>query len=71
MTWTRLELLESSRDRLLQEIDEANATELPALSRELRAVLSEIDGIPSAEKTAPADEIAKRREERRRKAAGE
>ncbi len=71
MTTTRRELLESSRDRLVQEIDEANATELPALSRELRAVLSEIDAIPSANAKAPADEISKRREERRRKAAGE
>jgi len=70
VTLTHRELLECSRDRLVQEIDEANATELPALSRELRAVLTEIDAIPSAEAKAPADEIKKRREARRRAATG-
>ncbi len=70
MTVTRRELLESCRDRLVTEIDEADAKELPALSRELRAVLSELEGIPDGRAQTPADEIAARRAARR-KAAGE
>jgi hypothetical protein len=82
VTVSRRELLELLRDELLSRIEapgscdnenhgSVDARELPALSRELRLVLAELDGIPSAKSDAPADEIAQRREERRLKAAGE
>lgn len=67
----RREVLTDLRDRLLAACPAAEIKELPALSRELRQVLAELDALPSGEKKAPADEIAKRREERRRKASGE
>ncbi|MDR7278924.1 hypothetical protein [Catenuloplanes atrovinosus] len=57
------------RDRLDTELESAEGRDVAALSRELRAVLVEIDSIPDAASNAPADEIAKRREERRRAAA--
>lgn len=49
----------------------ADSRELPAISRELRMVLAELDAMPEAGSNAPADEIARRREERRKKAVGE
>lgn len=63
--------LEGLRDRLDEEIQGADARELPALARELRQVLAELDALPVPDSKAPADEIAKRRAARRRKASGE
>ncbi len=79
---TRRELLELLRDELVARVEDrgscdnenhgrADSREIPAISRELRMVLAELDAIPEAGSKAPADEIARRREERRRKAAGE
>lgn len=68
---TRLELLELLRDQLVIKADLADSKDLPGVSRELRMVLAEIDVIPSANAKTQTDEIAKRRDERRRKAAGE
>lgn len=66
----RRNLLEFSRDQLLSAIDQCRyQKDLPPLIRELRMVLSELDGLPSAKQDTPADEIAARRKERRRKAA--
>lgn len=67
----RRETLEDLRARLLAAIPEAELKELAALSREVRQILADLDGLPSADAKAPADEIARRREDRRRRAAGE
>ncbi|GAB1642545.1 hypothetical protein [Krasilnikovia sp. MM14-A1259] len=65
----RREILESLRDQLIAACPASELKELPALSRELRQVLAELDAIPDGKAKAPADEIAKRRADRRRKAA--
>ncbi len=65
-------LLEESRDELVSAIRECRyQKDLPPLIRELRMVIGELEGRPSAKRDTPTDEIARRREERRRKAAGE
>jgi hypothetical protein len=77
----RRELLEAARDELAKRLGERGGCDnedhgivsdaaLPGLIRELRLVLAELDGIPSAKAEAPADEIAKRRAERRKAASG-
>jgi hypothetical protein len=82
VTKGRRELLELLRDELLGQIENdgacdnenhggVSAKELPAISRELRLVLAELDGIPAVDSKAPADEIAKKRAARRKQAAGE
>lgn len=79
---TRRELLELLRDELTARIEDrsscdnenhgrVDAKELAAASRELRMVLAELDAIPTAKQDAPADEIGKRRDQRRRQAAGQ
>lgn len=67
----RRTILERLRDDLLGAIPDAKTNELAALSRELRQVVAELDGLPDGKAVAPTDEIARRREERRRKAASE
>lgn len=78
----RRELLEQLRDELAARLAARAACdnddhgrigdkELPAISRELRMVLAELDAIPSTKKNAPTDEIAARYERRRQKAAGQ
>lgn len=66
---TRRDDLEALRDLLRTGLPEAKVSELPALSRELRMVLAELDGLPEVGSTAPADEIARKRLERRQQAA--
>lgn len=66
---TRRELLELLQDELIVRVDQADAKDLPALSRELRMVLGELDAIPDEKSNSPADEVARQREERRRRAA--
>lgn len=77
----RREILEAARDELVKRLEDRGGCDnedhgrvsdvaLPALLRELRLVLAEIDGIPSGKAEAPADEIAKRREARRKAASG-
>lgn len=64
------QLLEESRDELVAAIRSYKyAKDLPPLVRELRQVIDTLDGLPSGRRDTPADEIAARREERRRKAA--
>lgn len=71
---TRRETLELSRDRLARELayDGTETKDLAGLSRELRAVLAELDALPDAaaqpEPGSP-DEIAARRERRRQEQA--
>lgn len=83
---SRRALLEAIRDRLIAELDgdaghrrsceckcgvPPDARTVPTLAKELRELIRELDGLPVPNATAPADEIARRRDERRRKAAGE
>lgn len=69
---TRREALEAIRDRLTAEFDTAeDPRDVAMLSKELRAVWDELDAIPAAGSNAPTDEIARRREERRQRAAGQ
>lgn len=66
-----LATLTALRDRLAEEI--ANTTsgrDLASLSKQLTDVLREINELPDPAGTSKADEIAARREERR-KAAGQ
>lgn len=63
--------LEAIRDRLTEELDESAGRDLAPLARELRAVLAELESLPVPDSKAPADEIAKRRNDRRRRASGE
>jgi hypothetical protein len=68
---TRRKALEEIRDVLTRSLAETeDPRDLTALARELRATWAELDGIPVADSQAPADEIARRREERRRQASG-
>jgi hypothetical protein len=68
---SRRQILETLRDQLIDECSQAVGKDLAPLARELRQVVAELDGIPDATAKAPTDEIAARRDERRRKAAGE
>jgi hypothetical protein len=69
---THREALEAIRDRLTNELALAEGRDVAAISKELRATWVELDAMPNPEGVrAPADEIARRREERRLKAAGE
>jgi hypothetical protein len=78
----RREILEAARNELVKRLDRRGGCDnedhgivtdaaLPGLLRELRQVLAELDALPSGQKETPADEIAKRREDRRRRAAGD
>lgn len=69
---TRREALEAIRDRLTASLQaEELGRDLATISRELRAVWAELDALPAVDSKAPADEIARQREARRRKASGE
>lgn len=58
--------LRALRDRIAKEIDLTNsARDVAALSRQLTEVLAEIESLPNPEKVSVADEIAKRRADRR------
>jgi hypothetical protein len=66
----RRDRLEQLRDRLTEEVEAAEGPGLAPLARELRAVLAELDALPTPQAASPTDEIGSRRDERRRKAAG-
>lgn len=67
---TRRDALEALRVRLTTEIEAAQEPrDLPALSKELRAVWAELELLPVPGSKAPADEIARRRDDRRRQAS--
>lgn len=70
---THREALELLRDTLTAELqsDMCRPQDAAALSRELRAVWSELESLPAADGKSRPDEIARAREARRRKAAGE
>lgn len=69
MTADRLILLQASRDLLVDALNSeaTKPTELAQLSRELRAVLIEIDKIPGSGEVTPLDQLADDLAERRRK----
>jgi hypothetical protein len=57
--------LEAVRDRLALAIGEADPKELPALSREYRATLAEIEALPKEKGSATVDQLKERRAARR------
>lgn len=62
----RLKTLIALRNRLAQQIEQTESgRDLAALSRQLNEVLREIADLPTGEHTTAADEIARKREERR------
>lgn len=69
MTADRLILLQASRDLLVDALNSSDVRpgELAQLSRELRAVLLEIDKIPGSGEVTPLDKLADDLEERRRR----
>lgn len=67
---SRVELLEAQRGWLVAAIGEASPRELPALSRELREVCRELDGLCPPVKKSRVDDLADRRKARRAGAAG-
>lgn len=63
--------LEAIRDRLAAELAAAEGRDVAPIARELRAVLGELQGLPSKREESPVDDLAEKRNERRRKAAGQ
>jgi hypothetical protein len=61
--------LAALRDRLADQITSADERALPALSREYRAVLADLEALPSESSTATVDQLKERRAERRRRGA--
>ncbi len=60
------------RKRLVDAIREVDdVRDLPALSKELRAVMAEIDSLPGGEEADPVDDLAARRAARLAEAAGQ
>lgn len=63
----RLATLIALRDRLADEIENTTSgRDLAALSKQLTDVLTQIAEMPEPNKVSKADEIAQKREERRR-----
>lgn len=58
MSTDRLSLLIEARERLISELRLAEGAAVAALSRELRAVLIEIDQIPGSGEVTPLDNLA-------------
>jgi hypothetical protein len=69
MSADRLILLQASRDLLVDALnsEDVKPVELAQLSRELRAVLADIDKIPGSGEVTPLDKLADDLEERRRR----
>jgi len=61
----RLKSRVALRDRLAEEIETASARDLAALSKQFTDVLEQIAQHAEGDGTSKAEEIAKRREERR------
>jgi hypothetical protein len=62
--------LETLRDRLVVELEDAEGRDVAPIARELRMVLNELDSLPATRKESPVDQLAARRSSRRKKAAG-
>jgi len=61
---TLRERLEAIRDRLTNELDEAEGSQLAAVAKELRAVLVQLESVAEPEGSA-VDELTKRRAARK------
>jgi hypothetical protein len=57
---SRVDGLKVLRDRLADELDSAEGAAVAALSRELRAVLSELERLGVREEVTPLDDLASR-----------
>ncbi len=66
---SRLDDLTAARSRLIEALAAADVRELPAIVRELRAVLVELDELKPAEKGNAVDDLAARRAARRKSTA--
>jgi hypothetical protein len=68
----RRRALSALRDRLAAELDDpdADARVVAVVSKELRAVVQELDGLSGGEEVRPVDEIAAKRAKRLSDAAG-
>jgi hypothetical protein len=67
---TRAESLAADRDRLEAAIAKAEPRELPALVREHRAVLKELEALAKPQKGSTRDQLAEKRAARKAGAAG-
>lgn len=67
----RRQALEALRDRLAEELVEAEGRDVAPIARELRATLADLETLPNGREESPVDDLAKRRQTRRRKAAGQ
>lgn len=61
--------LEALRDLLARHLETADR-DVPALARQLREVMAELDSLPNPQEKSKVDELNKRRAARRAKAAG-
>ena len=61
--------LEALRDFLAAQLQNAEK-EIPALAKQLRDTLAELDGLPDAKEASRVDELNARRAARRTKATG-
>lgn len=64
----RRERLERLRDRLDMAMVACTPRELPAMARELRLTLAELEGLPAAEGVSARDQVAVARAKRRESA---
>ena len=53
--------LRAARDQLAQAMAEATATTLPALAREYRITMAELDSLTTGEEESVVDQLAQRR----------
>jgi hypothetical protein len=53
--------LEAIRDKLARELAETGGRDAAAIAKELRAVISELDGLPGGKERSTVDELAARR----------
>lgn len=66
----RRKILDDLKVRLIEALGDAEVRELAPIARELRATLAELEVMPAANGVVPpTDEIAARREERRKAAS--
>ena len=60
----RRKALEAIRDKLAVELHDTPGKDAAALAKELRAVISELDGLPGGKERSAVDELAARRANR-------
>ena len=67
-TGDRRASLEALRDLLARQLETAER-DVPALARQLREVMAELDALPNPKEKSPVDELTRKRAARRSKAA--